>query len=122
MRQTPKNIHSDFRPYRVELTAASWSQLGTVPEPVFKAIRRTLDDLARDGDSEPHPRAAGNALERFGVGDYRVTCQWEDARRTLLLVSVEPARATPPEKSPARPVGVPSVASGTVRSAGDDVS
>lgn len=82
--------------YRIEFSAHSWAELGTVPAHVFKRIRGQLETLAlsvTSPSSESGRGGAASELTRFEVDGFVSTCKLDRDRRAVVLVSVTPKDA-----------------------------
>lgn len=78
------------RPYRVEFSAAAWSQAGRLDERSFRSVREALDALA-----QTIPLAAldagADAPQSTTVRGFRVLYRLQQDRSCLEVLSIEPA-------------------------------
>lgn len=78
--------------WRIEVTPSATRQLRKLDRQAVRRIGDYLRELAATCE-DPRQRGKGltanlSGLWRYGVGDYRVICEIEDARLTVLVVQI----------------------------------
>ena len=78
--------------WKVEYTTSARNQLRKLDKPT---ARRILDFMDERIAAEANPRSSGKALKgnlgglwRYRVGDYRVLCEIQDAKLTVLALAI----------------------------------
>lgn len=78
--------------WKVEYTTSARNQLRKLDKPT---ARRILDFMDERIAAEANPRSSGRALKgnlgglwRYRVGDYRVLCEIQDAKLTVLALAI----------------------------------
>ena len=82
------------RPYTVNISPTAWRQLGSVPEAVFKRIRRELDAIAALATQKPLPSleplksSSASAALSFSLENFVLIYEVNEERRVLTLLEI----------------------------------
>lgn len=90
-----RNLPRAASPYRVIFTPQAWREVGLMPTARFEALQNAVDDLAAKYGRLNVPAAEHPELQRFSVEGLVVTYERDDAGRTLKLVDLLQAPASP---------------------------